>query len=310
MISSLSSTTVKVCKDYHVADQASHDAKPCCRFARLAPADRTLSLDHISAVVSHDVLLLRPNASSAPDAEDQALTAVQQPTVPAAVSANQSRAKATRGKAASTGNAPAPMGLRVGEPARTGRLSWPALGRTSNVSELGVTAGETARIFRLSLPEAGSAGAVRWSKGDVREDSCSGAHPVMHGSHGFESHTTSISSSGGGLGIHEPRSNARGERSALTAPSGRALESANCPAVTRFSPHPGSHAAVSTFHQPGMTETAANNSDLACTSSETAATAIPGPVCAVAALLDLDALVDMNTATLRVRAKNAICATS
>ena len=35
-------------------------------------------------------------------------------------------------------------GLRVGEPTRIGRLSWPALGRTSNVSELGVTAGETA----------------------------------------------------------------------------------------------------------------------------------------------------------------------
>lgn len=30
-------------------------------------------------------------------------------------------------------------GLRVGEPTRIGRLSWPALGRTSNVSERGVT---------------------------------------------------------------------------------------------------------------------------------------------------------------------------
>lgn len=200
MISSLSSTTVKVCKDYHVADQASHDAKPCCRFARLAPADRTLSLDHISAVVSHDVLLLRPNASSAPDAEDQALTFVKQPPFPTAVGVN-------------------------------------------------------------------------------------------------------FSSSSDGLGIHEPGSNTRGDRSAMTAPSGRALESANCPAVARFSPRPGSHAAVSTFHQPGVTETAATNSDLACASSETAATAIPGPVCAVAALLNLDALVD-------IRAKNVICATS
>lgn len=68
------------------------------------------------------------------------------------------------------------------------------------------------------------------------------------------------SSSSDGLGIHEPGSNTRGDRSAMTAPSGRALESANCPAVTRFSPHPGSHAAVSTFHQPGVTETAATNS--------------------------------------------------
>lgn len=38
----------------------------------------------------------------------------------------------------------APHAVRVGEPARAGTLSWPALGRTSNVSELGVTAGETA----------------------------------------------------------------------------------------------------------------------------------------------------------------------
>lgn len=38
-------------------------------------------------------------------------------------------------------------GLRVGEPTRIGRLSWPALGRTSNVSERGVTAGETAPSF-------------------------------------------------------------------------------------------------------------------------------------------------------------------
>lgn len=63
----------------------------------------------------------------------------------------ESQAKATEGKTASTGNAtmgPASEGLRVGEPARTGRLSWPALGRTSNVSELGVTGGESAaQIF-------------------------------------------------------------------------------------------------------------------------------------------------------------------
>jgi hypothetical protein len=51
-----------------------------------------------------------------------------------------------------------------------------------------------------------------------------------------------------------------------------------------------------------MTETAATNSDLACASSETAATAIPGSACAVAALLDLDAHIDMNMMTLRVAA--------
>lgn len=101
----------------------------------------------------------------------------------------ESRAKVTEGKAAITGMAqksPAPTGLRVGEPARTGELSWPALGRTSNVSERGVTAGETA-------PN---------------------------------------SSSGDGLGIHEPGSMTWGGDTVATAPSGRADESAKCPAVT------------------------------------------------------------------------------
>lgn len=97
-----------------------------------------------------------------------------------------------------------------------------------------VTAGETAPILRLSLPEAGSAGAVSWSKGDVREDSCSGAHPVMRGSHGFESHTTSISSSGDGLGIHQPGSMTRGFAVERQPASGRARDRAMCPAVARF----------------------------------------------------------------------------
>ncbi|MGY3366131.1 hypothetical protein ACVWZL_003256 [Bradyrhizobium sp. GM2.4] len=96
-----------------------------------------------------------------------------------------------------------------------------------------VTAGETAPILRLSLPEAGSAGAVRWSKGDVREDSCSGAHPVMRGSHGFESHTTSISSSGDGLGIHQPGSMTRGFAVERQPASGRARDRVKCSAGAR-----------------------------------------------------------------------------
>jgi hypothetical protein len=111
-------------------------------------------------------------------------------------------------------------------------------------------------------------------------------------------------SSSAGLGNHKPGSNTRGGLAA-TAPSGRAAEAAKCPAVTRSDPRPGSHAAVSKFHQPGMTETAATNSDLACASSETAATAIPGSASAVAALLDLDAHIDMNTMTLRVAAMSS-----
>jgi hypothetical protein len=41
-------------------------------------------------------------------------------------------------------------------------------------------------------------------------------------------------SSGGVLGIHEPRSNARGERAALTASPGRAVDTAKCPDAARF----------------------------------------------------------------------------
>lgn len=62
----------------------------------------------------------------------------------------QSQAKATEGKAGMAGaigpvrRSTAGTGLRVGASARTDRLSMPALGYASNVSDLGVTAGETA----------------------------------------------------------------------------------------------------------------------------------------------------------------------
>lgn len=41
------------------------------------------------------------------------------------------------------------------------------------------------------------------------------------------------SSSGGGLGIHQPGSNTRGTRAKVQTPSGRAAEAAMCPAVAR-----------------------------------------------------------------------------
>lgn len=130
MNSSLSSSTVEVRKDDHVADQASHNAKPCGRLVGLAPADRALSFDRLPIVVRHDAAPIQEFISSAPEAEDLALTAVKQPTPPTAVGAN-------------------------------------------------------------------------------------------------------FFCSGDGLGIHEPGSKTRGGRIATPAPSGRALESATCPAVTR-----------------------------------------------------------------------------
>lgn len=67
-----------------------------------------------------------------------------------AITSARSQAKATEGKAGTAGvtgpvrRSTAGTGLRVGESARTDRLSMPALGYASNVSEIGVTAGETA----------------------------------------------------------------------------------------------------------------------------------------------------------------------
>lgn len=70
-----------------------------------------------------------------------------------AITSDRSQAKATEGKAGMAGvtgpvrRSTAGTGLRVGESARTDRLSMPALGYASNVSEIGVTAGETAPIL-------------------------------------------------------------------------------------------------------------------------------------------------------------------
>lgn len=61
--------------------------------------------------------------------------------------ADESQAKPDHETAAVAHEPKPPSGMNVpgvGEPARTGGLSWPAQGRTSNVSEMGATAGETA----------------------------------------------------------------------------------------------------------------------------------------------------------------------
>lgn len=105
--------------------------------------------------------------------------------------------------------------VRVGEPTRIGKLSWPALGRTSNVSERGVTGGESAALNFLQGRAARS------------------AH-VAHNHEVVSSNLTPATSSGDGLGIHQPGSMTRGTRAKVKTPSGRARDRAICPAVARF----------------------------------------------------------------------------
>lgn len=138
----------------------------------------------------------------------------------------QSQAKATKGKAASTGDAmmgPASNGLRVGEPARTGGLSWPALGRTSNVSERGVTGRRDAH----PISEAAGTRPVPSVSGSIHRKQQRDTTGVTAGE------TAPNSSSGDGLGIHQPGSNTRGFAIERQPASGRARYRAKCPAVAR-----------------------------------------------------------------------------
>ncbi len=210
--------------------------------------------------------------------------------LPPLVRSIESQAKATRGKPGMAGAEGAVRqnnrreGLRVGEPTRIGRLSWPALGRTSNVSELGVTAGETAlntRCGPLALDRAtkrspmgmsdcrGDHNSRGYAAGNAAQLGCEGnrlsrrsnrdeglwtaggvtggesaatdfmqgraarsAH-VAHNHKVVSSNLTPATSSGGGLGIHQPGSMTRGGDLLATAPSGRARLRAMCPAVAR-----------------------------------------------------------------------------
>lgn len=56
------STPIQASEDFHVADQAAHDAKPCCGFRGLASAHGTLSLDR--SVACHSALHSEDNLSS------------------------------------------------------------------------------------------------------------------------------------------------------------------------------------------------------------------------------------------------------
>lgn len=180
-----------------------------------------------------------------------------------AIGLEESQAKATRGKTASTGRSmagPASKGLRLGEPARTGKLSWPAQGRTANVSARGVTAGETAPSFVSlnSFSDIGSARetsamlhpgvvdgpttslagrdsgdrAERRSNNFVQGRAARSTH-VAHNHKVVSSNLTPATSSGDGLGIHQPGSMTRGFALLRQPPSGRARVRAKCPAVAR-----------------------------------------------------------------------------
>jgi hypothetical protein len=183
----------------------------------------------------------KANAGSAVTTSGRPAMGSSRPVTGRSVTATSERMDATGGESAATSFDSANSFSVIGSARGTSAMLHPGVvdGSTTLALQAGtvVTAGETAPILSLSLPEAGSAGAVRWFKGDVREDSCSGAHPVMRGSHGFESHTTSFSSSGDGLGIHQPGSMTRGFAVERQPASGRARDRAMCPAVARFNSH-------------------------------------------------------------------------
>ena len=181
---------------------------------------------------------------------------------------SECQAKATGGKAGTAvtvdghvRRSTAGTGLRVGEPTRIGRLSWPALGRTSNVSEPGVTAVETA-LNSLGMVTS-SAAAKRLSavetngRNSFRPQDATPASSPFQENFQFQSALepardadTAIApglsdppvavvvlfSSGDGLGIHQPGSMTLGGFGVgTTAQSGRARQRATCPAVARSS---------------------------------------------------------------------------
>jgi hypothetical protein len=183
-------------------------------------------------------------------------------------SSQESQAKATRGKPGMAGADGAVRrnnrreGLRVGEPTRIGKLSWPALGRTSNVSDLGVTAGETAPSLNSanSFSVLGSARgtsamlhpgaedgstaslagrdsgdrAERRSANSVTDGAANGSLPSGESEPWVTlALAPSVFGSGGGLGIQQPGSMTRGTRAKVQTPSGRARNRAMCPAVAR-----------------------------------------------------------------------------
>ncbi len=160
----------------------------------------------------------------------------------------ESQAKATRGKPGMAGAEGAVRqnnrreGLRVGEPTRIGRLSWPALGRTSNVSELGVTGGESAATYfnagwsspvaRLAHNQEAVSSNLTPATNSVSDGATYGSLPLGESEPSVTLvRVPSEFSSGDGLGIHQPGSNTRGFAVVRQPASGRARDRAMCPAV-------------------------------------------------------------------------------
>jgi len=142
----------------------------------------------------------------------------------------ESLAKATRGNAGMAGvtgpvrRSTAGTGLRVGEASAD-------LPTTSEFMD--VTAGETApnsNSGRAVGPCSGIKCGVDRTQSCLRDNGQASNDADVSVVTAGE--TAPNSSSGDGLGIHEPGSMTWGGRDAATAPSGRADESAKCPAVT------------------------------------------------------------------------------
>lgn len=127
-----------------------------------------------------------------------------------------------------------------------------------NGSVSGVTAGETALVSGFIPPGPGLVPGQRYRDGRLQRELPSprlrresggvtptaqmtqvteGRRAEVQGCAAVVSGVESLalnSSSGGGLGIHQPGSNTRGFAASRQSPSGRAAEAATCPAVARF----------------------------------------------------------------------------
>lgn len=102
-----------------------------------------------------------------------------------------------------------------------------------NAAQLGC---EGNRLSRRPDRDEGPWTAEGVTAGETATNSCSGGAAVARLAHNQEvvgSIPTPATSSGDGLGIHQPGSNTRGGSLPATAPSGRAAEAATCPAVAR-----------------------------------------------------------------------------
>jgi hypothetical protein len=151
----------------------------------------------------------------------------------------QSRAKATEGKAGMAGGTPTVRQTTAGTGLRVGAASA-VLPATSEFMD--ATAGETAPNSQVRTCSTDAA-----NRGQSRHEAVTAGRDRQPNF-----------SSGDSLGIHEPGSITWGDRDAMTAPSGRARDRAECPAVTGGLSDPSRRSALACIGQAAVTRSPAN----------------------------------------------------